>query len=224
MGSGENASSQGVGDEQSGVDLVLDRPDVLQDQLLRDFIAGDQAALKDIYEAHGTLVYSFCRRSLSPERAADATQEVFLAAWRSRERYRSARGTLPGWLLGIARFKVIDILRVDGRAPQPIDLSVSRDLASTDGGGSAAAFATTPAAGSTEPAAINRTAERMILAEAIGTLPERAREMVRLAFFEDLTHAQISKRCNVPLGTVKSDIRRSLERLRRHLEGFDDES
>ena len=71
-----------------------------------------------MYAEHGALVHSFCRRSLDPARAADATQDVFLAAWRSRDRYRPDAGTLAGWLVGIARFKVIDILRADGRQPR----------------------------------------------------------------------------------------------------------
>ena len=62
---------------------------------------------------------------------------------------------------------------------------------------------------------------RMLLTEALQHLPERARQMVELAFFEDLTHTEIAERTNQPLGTVKSDIRRGLERLRRNLEGFD---
>jgi RNA polymerase sigma-70 factor (ECF subfamily) len=177
----------------------------LDESIARDLAAGDESALKAAYDAHGSLVYSFCRRSLGPERAADATQEVFLAAWRSRERYRAERGSLAGWLLGIARFKVIDVMRADGRAPVP------RDLTTEDVAG----------AGESD---VTATAERMLLAEAISTLPERAQEMVHLAFFEDLTHSQIAERCEVPLGTVKSDIRRSLQRLRRHLEGFDDAS
>lgn len=174
------------------------------DDVARRLVAGDQAALKDAYDAHGRVVFSFCRRSLSPERAADATQEVFLAAWRSRERYRPEAGTLAGWLLGIARYKVIDVMRSDGKAPLPRDMSGSDEIASN------------------AEESVVAAAERMLMAEAIATLPERAREMVRLAFFEDLTHTQISERCDVPLGTVKSDIRRSLGRLRKHLEGFDD--
>jgi len=174
------------------------------DDVARRLVAGDQAALKDAYDAHGRVVFSFCRRSLSPERAADATQEVFLAAWRSRERYRPEAGTLAGWLLGIARYKVIDVMRSDGKAPLPRDMSGSDEIASN------------------AEESVVAAAERMLMAEAIATLPERAREMVRLAFFEDLTHTQISERCDVPLGTVKSDIRRSLGRLRQHLEGFDD--
>lgn len=197
--------------EEHDVEALMDRTDGLdpgssEDLIGRALAAGDESALKAAYDAHGQLVFSYCRRSLSPERAADATQEVFLAAWRSRERYRPEAGSLAGWLLGIARYKVIDVLRSDGRAPMPKDMSGADELAGTD------------------EERVVAAAERMLMAEAIATLPERAQEMVRLAFFEDLTHAQISERCAVPLGTVKSDIRRSLGRLRRHLEGFDDAS
>ena len=172
------------------------------------FAAGDAGALEEVYAEHGTLVHSFCRRSLDPARAADATQDVFLAAWRSRERYRPEAGTLAGWLLGIARFKVIDILRVDGRQPALV--------ADPQNGGDHVFDRTV------DEAAVTNVAERMLVAEALDGLSDRAREIVRLSFFEDLTHAQIAERTDVPLGTVKSDIRRGLEQMRRHLGGLDD--
>lgn len=175
--------------------------------LARRFAAGDPTALEAMYAEHGALVHSFCRRSLDPARAADATQDVFLAAWRSRDRYRPDAGTLAGWLVGIARFKVIDILRADGRQPRLVaDPQVGE-----------AVFDRT-----VDEAAVTDIAERMLVAEALDGLSERAREMVRLSFFEDLTHAQIAERTDVPLGTVKSDIRRGLEQMRRHLGGLDD--
>jgi RNA polymerase sigma factor (sigma-70 family) len=167
------------------------------------FAVDDGEVLREAYEAHGTLVYSYCRRMLDPARAADATQEVFIAAWRSRERYRPETGTLAGWLTGIARFKVIDIMRADGRQPTPTEEPPHPRDPRPDAG---------------DP---THVAERMLVSDAMAELPERPREMVRLAFFEGLTHAQIAERCNVPLGTVKSDIRRSLERMRCQLEGFD---
>ena len=205
------ASNPTAGPEDRDVEALMERTDGLDagsadEQISRGLVAGDESALKAAYDAHGQLVFSYCRRSLGPERAADATQEVFLAAWRSRERYRPEAGTLAGWLLGIARYKVIDVMRSDGKAPIPRDMTGADEVAST------------------AEESVVAAAERMLMAEAISTLPERAQEMVRLAFFEDLTHAQISERCSVPLGTVKSDIRRSLGRLRRHLEGFDDAS
>ncbi len=171
------------------------------------FAAGDPTALEAMYAEHGALVHSFCRRSLDPARAADATQDVFLAAWRSRERYRPEAGTLAGWLVGIARFKVIDILRSDGRQPTLVaDPQVGGDRV----------FDRT-----VDESAVTDIAERMLVAEALDGLSDRAREMVRLSFFEDLTHAQIAERTEVPLGTVKSDIRRGLDQMRRHLEGLD---
>jgi len=171
------------------------------------FAGGDPAALEAVYAEHGALVHSFCRRSLDPARAADATQDVFLAAWRSRDRYRPDAGSLAGWLVSIARFKVIDILRADGRQPTLV----------ADPQGGEQLFDRT-----VDEAAVTGIAERMLVAEALDGLSERAREMVRLSFFEDLTHAQIAERTDVPLGTVKSDIRRGLEQMRRHLGGLDD--
>ena len=245
----DDASTDGVGGEPSFVETVLERQDTGQqdagtldaarldpassrpvvanpvaapsvtppedrlseDRLLAAFVAGDQTALRELYDRHGTLVHSFCRRSLGPERAADATQEVFLAAWRSRDRYRRESGTMAGWLLGIARYKVIDVLRADGRAPTPVDTQGANEPGSDAVGHR-----------SGDDGDLGRIAERMLLADAIDSLPERGRQMVRLAFYEDLTHTQIAQRCDLPLGTVKSDIRRSLLRLREHLEGFDD--
>ncbi len=173
--------------------------------------AGDGAlALQAMYVEHGDLVHAYCRRTLGATRAADATQEVFLAAWRSRDRYRPEVGTMAGWLLGIARFKVIDILRSDGRQPTLTTVSESGGTQGVEQGA--------------ESGDVASIGERMLVAEALADLSDRAREMVRLAFFEELTHAEIAERTNVPLGTVKSDIRRGLEQMRRHLGGFDDVS
>lgn len=176
--------------------------------LARRFAAGDPGAVDDAYVEHGAIVYSFCRRSLDPARAADATQDVFLAAWRSRARYRPDAGTLGGWLLGIARFKVIDILRADGRQPELVPFPPPNVTATFDR--------------PVDSQEVTLVAERMLVAEALAGLSERAREIVRLAFYEDLTHAEIAARTGIPLGTVKSDIRRGLEQMRRQLGSFDD--
>jgi RNA polymerase sigma factor (sigma-70 family) len=174
----------------------------MDDSLVTAFVQGDEAALKHLYDAHSRLVHSYCRRVVGPDHAADVTQEVFLAAWRSRSRYRPEAGSITGWLMGIARFKAIDATRARARRP---------DSAQGD-------------AGVEEPASAGEAddlALRMLLTDALQHLPERARQMVELAFFEDLTHTEIAERTDQPLGTVKSDIRRGLDRLRRHLEGFD---
>ncbi len=188
---------------------LVPRPDDGTELGLR-FRDGDETALRDVYEAHGALVHSFCRRTLGAE-AADVTQEVFLEAWRNRHRFDASRGTIAGWLLGIARFRVIDALRAAGRRPELVA------DAGEQGGG------TGPLAGTVadDLDTVTRMAERMLIATALEQLPERARQAVHMAFYEELTHTEIAERCGVPLGTVKSDIRRGLERLRRHLESFD---
>lgn len=172
------------------------------DALLAGFAAGDEAALKHLYDTHSRLVHSYCRRVVGADHAADVTQEVFLAAWRSRERYRAEAGSFTGWIMGIARFKAIDATRAKARRPDSAEEDTGVD----------------------EPTAVGEAddlAVRMLLTDALQQLPERARQMIELAFYEDLTHTEIAERTDQPLGTVKSDIRRGLERLRRNMEGFD---
>lgn len=173
------------------------------EDLVTGFVDGDEASLKVVYDRHSRLVHSFCRRTVGADRAADVTQEVFLAAWRSRERFDPAQGSLAGWLMGIARFKAADSLRTASRRPNVVGDDVDVDLREPSGGD------------------LDDLALRMLLAEALQRLPERARQMVEMAFYQDMTHAQIAEATGQALGTVKSDIRRGLDRLRRHLEGFD---
>jgi len=168
------------------------------DQLDASFVGGDEAALRAAYDAHGATIYTFCRRSLPEDRAKDVTQEVFVSAWRARTTFDPARGTLGGWLMGIAKNRIIDNVRSERRHGDRRSDAEVTDL---------------PVRSETE-----RVADRLLVLEVLEQLPERAREAVRLAYFDDLTHAEIAERTGVPLGTVKSDIRRALTRMRDHLE------
>lgn len=158
--------------------------------------------LRAAYDAHGTLVYSICRRVLGPEAAKDVSQEVFLAAWRGRATFDSQRGSLAGWLVGITKRRIVDHLRSEGR-------HASR-RADHDG--------FEPGTGPVIDARpIEDIADRMLLADALQTLPPRTQTALHLAYRDGLTHNDIAERTGMPLGTVKSDIRRGLARLRDHL-------
>ena len=98
------------------------------DAVAARWVAGDEVALRLAYEQFGALIFTFCSRALVDRGlAADCTQETFLGAWRSRDGYDPARGSLAGWLMGIARFKVLDAYRAAPRVPAPRD-----DLAGDD--------------------------------------------------------------------------------------------
>lgn len=172
------------------------------DALEARFRDGTDEILKRAYELHGSLVYTFCRRAVGTELANDVTQEVFLTAWRKRDRYDPEKGSLAGWLMGIARNKLLEQLR----RRQLHLIADERPGASVT---------------MTSPDEVSALSNRLLLATALDQLPERTRSVVTLAYRDDLTHHEIAARTALPLGTVKSDLRRGLERLRRHLERTD---
>lgn len=169
----------------------------------RAWVDGSDAALRAAYDQFSAMVYTYCLRSLGDaDAAADATQETFLSAWRSKDRYDPSKGRLAAWIMAIARYRTVDAQRARGRAPLPTgDVDAS-----------------SPAVDVGQPVD-DRFADRLLIDHALGLLTDRARSVVELAYFSDLTQAEIAERTGLPLGTVKSDIRRGLLRLREYLQG-----
>lgn len=164
----------------------------------RRFAEGGEQALEDAYALHGGLIYTFCRRTVGESLAEDITQDVFIRAYRSREQFKPERGTLAGWLIAIAKNRIIDHFRAEQRHAKRRGEHDRIEAAA-------------------EPQ-IEQAAERLMIAEALRRLPQRARSVIALHYFDDLTHHQIADRLNMPLGTVKSDLRRGLAQIRRQLE------
>ena len=171
-------------------------------ELEESFPDGGDAAVRTVYDRYGSMVYTFCRRTVGHDDATEVAQDVFVAAWRARRSYDPNRGGLGGWLMAIARNKAIDHLRRQGR--QPLIASGDND----------------PELTGIRTDDVEMIANRMLLAEALGELAPRARQVVELAFLHDLTHEQIAAKTHLPLGTVKSDVRRSLPVLQRAVAGL----
>lgn len=172
-----------------------------EDELARGLLAADENAFAAVYRRWGSLVHTMATRSLGDtHEAEDVTQQVFLGAWRGRDGYRPERGPLGGWLVGITRRKIVDALAARTRRLTLIDSVAHADgPRRTDG-------------------APDEVLDRVLLVDALSRLPRSQREVLCLAFYEDLTQAQIAERTGMPLGTVKSHTRRGLLRLREGIE------
>ena len=179
---------------ERGRAVVTVSPEDDLDAVIADFIAGDESALSRIYARWSPLIYSVALRSLGEvTEAEDVTQKVFVAAWTSRHNYKPERASLPAWLMGIARNKIVDAHASRGRQRR-IQNEVASNTVTTD----------------SLPVDV---AQQLVIAEEIAKLDKVPQQVLRLAFFEDLTHTQIAERLQMPLGTVKSHIRRSLRKL-----------
>ncbi|MGY6500350.1 MAG: RNA polymerase sigma factor [Acidimicrobiales bacterium] len=175
---------------------------VSEDQIATLFAAGDERALRLAYDRFSPLVFSLCRRSLAAEQdAEDVTQQVFISAWNSRDRFDASRGPLAAWIVGIAKFKIIDAQRASGRRR---DTATEHIAETADDKGADV---------------LDRVADRMVVVDALRHLPDERRNVLERAFFSDLTHPQIADELGLPLGTVKSHIRRGLATMKEQLEG-----
>lgn len=179
-------------------------PSSLTDLLTR-VAAEDHAALATLYDATSAKLMGVCLRILKDRgESEDVLQEVYLTVWRRAGSFDPARGVSPiTWLATIARNRAIDRLRV--RNP----------LAGAQG--EAFALAAPDPAPSAE-ARISERQEAARLADCLGELEPRTAEAIRTAFYEGVAYEPLAHRLGEPVGTVKSWIRRGLQRLKGCLE------
>ena len=168
------------------------------------FAAGDEAVLAEAYRQFSPVVHALALRSLRNNAAADdATQEVFIRVWRSRSAFDPAKARLPAWIVGITRNVITDAQAASARETRKVLAAVELSPIPDEGAGHAAA---------------ELLADRLLLDGELERLGEPQGSILKLAFYDDLTHSQISQKLDLPLGTVKSHIRRSLSQLRSRLE------
>ena len=161
----------------------------------------DEAALAALYDRYAGMLSSVLNRILRDTQAAEEIlQDIFYQLWCSGSRFDPARGSLPGWLLVIARNRAISRLRrhnpaageeiLENTVIMPFDLESS-------------------------------AAQQQLLTRvkgALESLPKEQRAAVELAYFEGMTHSEIAERTGDPLGTVKTRLRSAIETLKRNLQ------
>ena len=168
------------------------------------FTAGEEWALREAYARWSPLVFRLALRSLGDQSdAEDVTQQVYISAWRTRSGFDASRSSLSAWIVGITRHRIADAHEARSRTRRLEEALVAdaSTRSASDG---------------------NDLAERVMVAEELERLEPVPRRVMKLAFYDQLSHSQIAEALDLPIGTVKSHVRRSLSRLRRRWEVGDE--
>ena len=177
--------------------------DARLEELLRGCAQSEAAALQRLYALtsptlFACLIRMLRRRSLAEE----ALQDVFVTIWQRARQYQPERGRPLAWLIAIARYRAIDLLRHERSAALPLaDLPAATDTADESAQDPAATFAGTA-----------------LLERCLALLTHEQRRCLELAFVGGNSHADVARLIGTPLGTVKSWIRRALISLKACLQ------
>ncbi len=153
----------------------------------------DEGALEEAYSTYSAGVRAYVTRFVGPSEAEDVVQRTFLDVWRHGSRYDPSQ-RFAGWIFTIARRRAIDCLR--SRRHDVVDVDSFRDLMGDDGREMA-----------------ERHADAAEVRTAVARLPEHERTVIELAYFGQLTQAEIASHLDTPLGTVKARAARGTRRL-----------
>ena len=163
-----------------------------------------EAALRELYDLTSSKLYGVALRVVSNRTwAEDVVQEAYLNIWRIAADYRASLSPPMAWMGVIVRSRALDFLR--RRTSQQADAALELDDAISE----------TVAGNSPDPMDTTQASEQAwALHECLRKLEARQREVVSLAYLRDLSHSELAEQLELPLGTVKTWIRRGLEQLR----------
>lgn len=189
---------------------MSDHPDDTLIALLDRIAQRDEAALKGLYDLVSSKLYGLSLRVVNKhEWAEDVLQETFLQIWRSAGDYRASLSPPMAWLGLIVRSRSLDFLR--RRTAERAHLTDEIDDVMAD----------TMAGNSPNPMDVSLASQQAwALHQCLGKLENRQREVVSLAYLRDLSHSELAEQLKLPLGTVKTWIRRGLEQLRTCMARF----
>jgi len=172
--------------------------------LLERCAASDASALQRLYQLAAPILFACLLRILRRRALAEeALQDVFVSIWQSAGQFRATRGRPMAWMMSIARYRAIDLLRHERSAPVLVPELAERAEMAEESREEAAPWS--PPGG--------------LLERCLGLLTDHQRNCLELAFVGGNSHEDISRLTGNPLGTVKSWIRRGLQSLRQCLEG-----
>ncbi len=177
-------------------------PTAQPEALLPRVAAGDRDAVQRCIARYGALLWAIARRmTRTPADAEDAIQEVFVEIWRAASRFDPTRGSEQAFIVTIARRRLIDRVRSERTRRASEQPAESAELESI--------------AAEQPSAELGPDAERA--SQALATLPREQQRVIMLAIVEGFSHAEIAERVGLPLGTVKTYVRRGLIRIRELL-------
>ena len=167
------------------------------DSILKLIAKGEDRAFNLLIEKYGNLVWSIGRKFLYKESdVEDAVQEVFIAIWKAAEKFDPTKASEVTFISMIARRRFIDYLR---------KVSKHRNLQSIDEDNGQELF---------KESILNESTDLQLIKDAIGTLEIEDQELLNLSVYQGYSHSEIAKLLNIPLGTVKTRIRRNLIKLK----------
>ena len=179
-------------------------PDITLIALLDRVALADEKALRELYDLTASKLYGVAVRVVTNrEWAEDVLQEAFINIWRIAGDYKSTLSPPMAWMALVVRSRGLDFLR--RRASERADRMQELDDVISD----------TVAGDSPNPMDTAQASEQaMALHNCLSRLDNKHREVVSLAYLRDLSHSELAEQLKLPLGTVKTWIRRGLEQLR----------
>ena len=170
-------------------------------ELMRALAAGQQEALGPLYARYASLVFHIGNQSLDRAAAEELVQEVFLTIWRGAAGFDATQGEFKPWLLRLTHWKILNELRRRRRHPAEMH-SEDPEVVDSEPGPEERAW---------------QSDNEQLLQSALEALPQKQRQAVAMAFLQDMTHEQVARALDVPLGTAKTRIRSGLHILRLQL-------